>query len=280
MPFQDEEIQTLMHLGLTCCQAKIYLTLVRSGDSTAKTISKISKVPREKVYRVIPALQEKGLVEKIVNKPSIYKATPMKEGFSILLKHRNSVTDELNEKSIEILKNSMKKNTNRMIPENNHDFVLIPNKGTIEKKIESNIKTTQTSLDVVSTWNRAINSFIKFNDAYMKALKRGIKIRIIVEKPQKEEDVEYERKTVEVFKEYPYFEVRHVSDPVPCIVAVKDRKEVLIFTSASLRLNESPALWSNNAPLVTLAENYFKCLWTTSLEGKQNWHNTITCLAR
>jgi sugar-specific transcriptional regulator TrmB len=65
--FQDEEVQTLTCLGLTLCQARVYLALARSGMSTAKTISKVSKVTREDIYRIMPTLQKLGLVENISN---------------------------------------------------------------------------------------------------------------------------------------------------------------------------------------------------------------------
>ena len=35
----QEEVKTLTSLGLTLCQAKVYISLIRIGTSTAKTIS-------------------------------------------------------------------------------------------------------------------------------------------------------------------------------------------------------------------------------------------------
>jgi len=44
---QSEAVETLVHLGLNCSQAKVYLVLVENGLSTAKEISKISGVNRQ-----------------------------------------------------------------------------------------------------------------------------------------------------------------------------------------------------------------------------------------
>ena len=40
--FKDEEIQILKGLGLTFCEAKVYLALVKLGASPVKSISKVS----------------------------------------------------------------------------------------------------------------------------------------------------------------------------------------------------------------------------------------------
>jgi sugar-specific transcriptional regulator TrmB len=52
----SEYIQTLMSLGLTFLQAKVYLSLVALGKSDAKTISKASDIVREEIYRIMPYL--------------------------------------------------------------------------------------------------------------------------------------------------------------------------------------------------------------------------------
>jgi sugar-specific transcriptional regulator TrmB len=263
---QNGELSILTRLGLTISQAKVYLALVRSGVSTAKTISDVTKIARHDIYRVTHTLEELGFVEKTISVPTKFKAIPLQEGFSLLQKGRNKLTSELNVKIKEILQN-FKENSTREAEQNNDPFVLIPKNARIVKKIKSYIETAQTSVNVVSSWNRALTEFVRFDDLYKKALKRGVTFRYVIENPKSKRSLEYERKTVTAFKEYPFFEVRHISTPVTSIVALKDKKEVLIFTSASLGLNEASALWSNNPCLVKLAENYFDCMWARSLEA-------------
>ena len=55
-------IQVLMKLGLSFVQAKIYLVLVGLGEADVKTVSLVSSVSRQEVYRVMPQLLEAGLV--------------------------------------------------------------------------------------------------------------------------------------------------------------------------------------------------------------------------
>ena len=81
----SKHIQALMNLGLTLLQAKTYLTLTKLGKADIKGISKASNVVREEIYRIMPKLEKIGLVEKIVGRPTVYEALPLKEGLSMLL---------------------------------------------------------------------------------------------------------------------------------------------------------------------------------------------------
>src|ERR1039458_8159881 len=85
----DLHIQMLMNLGLTLLQAKVYLTLAELGKAEVKRISNASNVARPDVYRVISTLEQIGLAEKIITVPTMYKATPIKEGYYILLQNRS-----------------------------------------------------------------------------------------------------------------------------------------------------------------------------------------------
>jgi len=90
----NEHVQILTDLGLTLLQAKTYLALSQLGKATVKTISKTANVARQDVYRVMLALEKLGLAEKIVAKPTMYKATPIKEGIYFCFKRKlNNTTN-------------------------------------------------------------------------------------------------------------------------------------------------------------------------------------------
>ena len=81
---QEEHIQTLTNLGLSFLQAKTYLNLAKLEKADVRTISTISNVARQDIYRIMPTLEKLGLAEKILGKPNMYKANPIKEGVSLL----------------------------------------------------------------------------------------------------------------------------------------------------------------------------------------------------
>ncbi len=48
----------LIEVGLTSNQAKVYLTLVQQKSAPAVTISKVSKIARAEVYRILASLSD------------------------------------------------------------------------------------------------------------------------------------------------------------------------------------------------------------------------------
>jgi CRP-like cAMP-binding protein len=80
MELRDECVQTLTLLGLSFNQARVYIALAQSPMSNAQSISMVSKVAREHVYRTMNSLQKLGLVEKIITIPTKYKAIPIHDG--------------------------------------------------------------------------------------------------------------------------------------------------------------------------------------------------------
>ncbi len=77
-----------MDLGLTLLQAKIYLSLSEFEKAEIRKMSKASNVARTDIYRLMPELEKLGLAEKIIASPTSYRATPLNEGFSILLENK------------------------------------------------------------------------------------------------------------------------------------------------------------------------------------------------
>lgn len=269
MSFQDEEVQTLTRLGLTSCQARVYLALVRSGISTAKEISKDSKVTRQDVYRVMPMLQKFDLTEKIITTPTKFKAIPIQDVISILLERRTKEISELRAKTKELVKKYGENKAKTKLQEGENEFVLIPKDKAIIKKRRNAIENAQTSIDVIISWKRYLPSILANAKVIKKALKRGVKIRYITEKT---EDKTVLPKILQAVRENPFRKARYVLTPLKILLAIYDKKGVIIITSPTLGLHKSPALWSNNPSLVALAQNHFETLWTTSLEDKQEEH--------
>ena len=129
---QGKSVQTLVDLGLTVLQSKVYITLIKSGPSTGRITAKMAQVAPQDVYRVLTELQEKGLVEKIIAKPAMYKATTFKESISVLLQNKKEEYIEI-EKQVKIMANNFSENKNQdVLPEKLH-FIMFSEYALIEK---------------------------------------------------------------------------------------------------------------------------------------------------
>jgi len=90
----ERNVEMLIDFGLTGNQARVYLAIARLKLATVGQISKISKVRREDVYRILPKLEKMGLVEKLLGKPTKIRATPVEEALSVLIKHEEDTARE------------------------------------------------------------------------------------------------------------------------------------------------------------------------------------------
>lgn len=66
-------------LGLTNYEARVYMFLLRNGQSYGNEISKNTGVPGSKIYETLSRLVDKGLAHLIQSKPIRYQALPLKE---------------------------------------------------------------------------------------------------------------------------------------------------------------------------------------------------------
>ena len=70
-----KDVSRLTRLGLTSYEAKAYLALMRRDSSTAAQVSRLSGVPRQRIYDVVASLVEKGLVSARPGRVVKYGAT-------------------------------------------------------------------------------------------------------------------------------------------------------------------------------------------------------------
>lgn len=264
LAFQDE-VQTLRRLGLTLDQARVYLTLARSGASTVKTISIVSRIPREDVYRIMPKLQKLGLVEKEITAPAVFKASPIEETLLSLVQRRIEETSELQTKAMEMLRNFKQNSARENVEEEEAQFVLIPGREASLQRRRKKTSNAQRSIVAVTSWNRFPRGLYTYAEEVKKALDRGVEIRFVTDKPESQDSIP---KVMANLMKNPSFKIRYTTTPIAAIIAVYDEKEVYLFTSAPTDSAESPALWSNNPSLLKLAQKYFEIMWSTSYEIK------------
>ena len=86
MLLTKEVLTALSELGLNKYEAKVYLTLITEGISTAKNISDITSIPYGKVYEIINTLASKGLAIVLPTKPMKCQAISPRDSITTLKK--------------------------------------------------------------------------------------------------------------------------------------------------------------------------------------------------
>ncbi len=89
----ENEENTLVNLGFTSLQAKVYLVLAHNGPLKVTAISKLSHIHRTHLYEILKSLQERGFAEKQLVSGG-YTATPLQEIATALVNYRRQeITD-------------------------------------------------------------------------------------------------------------------------------------------------------------------------------------------
>ena len=260
-----ELTQVLTDLGLTRSQAKVYFALSQSGASKAKEISKISQVAREHVYEVLPQLQNLGLVEKIIGAPSEFRAIPIQEGLSLLHQRRTMKTQELQEQEMEIIKRVKNNHLEMNSREEGNQFILIPAKKAALNRRKKEIEAAQASIDILVSIKRFGPTEITYHEIVKNALERGVKIRVITEKPEDENEIP---KIIQDFIKNPFFQLRYILNPPLAVVTIFDRNKIFVTTSAITDLGASPVFLSNNPSLLAMINDFYEIMWITAIENQ------------
>jgi len=255
--FHDEEcVQTLMGLGLTLLQAKTYLTLAKLGVADVKTISKVTNVARQDGYRVTPKLQKLGLAEKIISTPTLYKAIPLKMGLSILLQQKVEENTELQEKTKALFTNFEENCGSGIALQEEPQFIITSERTLFHKRIAEATDSAQTSKDAIYTLEGCKAILFHHHQHLKRAINRGVKIRIISEKPENQQSIQ---KLTRDLTKNPLFALKYTSTLTPICLMVFDNQEV------HLRMTEGkgpvPSFWSNNPNIVNLSKKYFEEMW-------------------
>lgn len=256
--FNEEDSQTLSRLGLTSSQAKVYLVLAKVGQATIKTIAQNTKIARQDIYRIMTTLQDVGLAEKIIlAKATMYKATPIKEGLSILLENKEKEYIEL-KKQVKKMGNNFYENYDQNISPENVQFIISSDLALLLKTHEKLGDMTKNYIDTMIPL-KLNEKMVFLTYPYLKrAIRRGIKIRIITQKIDEEPTL---RKPKTLSKN-PLFELRYLSETFNFFgMHIFDEQEVTLAISEK----PLPSLWTNNFHVVKLGEAYFENMWSNAI---------------
>jgi sugar-specific transcriptional regulator TrmB len=255
---QDEDVRILKDLGLTAMQAKVYLTLTKTEEATTKTIAKTSKIARQNTYQITAELQKIGLIEKILAKPTKFRAIPLKNAAQMLLQKRAVEYQQVEEETTKLLQTAKDHREKSVLATSNDEFVLIPDKDAHRLRIEQAFRYAQESINTIMIlrYNKRLTPKL-LPPLLKKAIMRGVRVRHISNKPQGWETPLKNS----VWKKNGSYEIKYIDDEPPVMFCIVDEKEVFFSTGIDPNPYNTSALWTNNTGIVTIAKEYFEQTW-------------------
>jgi Predicted transcriptional regulators len=249
---QEEAVETIMKLGLTVLQAKVYLALARCGSATGRTTANAAQIASNDVYRVLGELQEKGLVEKIIANPTRYKST-RDDGLSILLQNKKNEYFET-EKQVQALAELLNIQSKTETSFNSNQELIITSQIQQLIKLHKRLAdSAKHSIDFIFPVRVSEKSLLENFLFEKKALNRGVNVRILLVNGKGNAE-RYHRKAQ-------LFEQRYLPEETFFGMHIFDGQQITM----ALSKKAIPSLWTNNQNIVNLAQAYFDSIWNNAI---------------
>jgi sugar-specific transcriptional regulator TrmB len=251
-------IEVFTQLGLSLNEAKVFFALTRTGTATAKTIAKTSGVAREVVYRVMPKLHKKGLIEEVLSAPKAFKAIAIKDACDLLLHRKDEENEALREKVRKILR---KKQATTYHYAENSILVLPSSKNGPRWRHEW--RNVQQSVDMIMPYRKFVQWVQSLAEQRIKSVrKRNVKIRIITEQQSQDIIKNLHMASNSLADKLARVKFKFTPTVLSTDMVVFDRKVTFVSVQKEDLIENMRWLCTNNPLIVEIATNYFENMWT------------------
>ncbi|SFR63471.1 TrmB family transcriptional regulator [Halogeometricum limi] len=242
---ERELLQELQDLGLTEYQSKTYLAAVRAGEARPSELVDDSGVPQGRIYGVIDALEEMGLLEVRSGTKGKEVSAPSPKAVLDDLKRRR--IDDLTE-TVSSVASGLEELHQRTDGEP-RSFV------SMVKRDETALRHAKRAIDAAEYWltvSLPNERYAELEPRLVAAAERGVTVRVLFVGTDPDE-------IGRVFPEQ--FSVRHRAAADTFVVA--DRTYG-IFSSKHPIQDRQPYIITQEQNLVLLFQNYAEQVWDTS----------------
>jgi len=248
-----------MDVGFAEDEASIYLFLSSMGPTPARTVARRFNLNRMRAYRTLKALEERGLVQRIMGRPVGFVATPLQD---VLVRQMDGLRERLsdletNEEKIiddwsKLAQDGMKlieEPRFRIYQGRQQVFDLLQQ--MCERAVdEICLVTTMSDLTRLSIWG--------MDDRLRELSRKGKRVRVLTQ---------VDATNVPEIEGYLKFaRSRHIALPSPMRFAIIDGREILTTVamddSMSMTTQNDTGLWTNAPSYVTAMKVFYDAVWS------------------
>jgi sugar-specific transcriptional regulator TrmB len=263
-----DKTDLLMGLGLTPNQAKVYQTILKLGNATVIQIAKSSSVRREDVYKVLTTLEKMGLVEKLLGKPAIIRATPVAGALASLVLDEKVKSDEriASMKAKFQVLSKAKWEQPIAVGEEESIYALLPEGKAIITKLTSSIISSKSNVLWIDTQKESSHLISLLSHEIKRAIHNRVEFKLIIEDFRPDED---QKKQVQHTINIECINARINPQPLNRF-EIFDDSEAIISTNRKNTTEGTSALWTTDTNLIGILKGYFETAWRESQELKTN----------
>jgi sugar-specific transcriptional regulator TrmB len=271
MPLSEKLTKELTSFGLTGNEAKVYLGLLQLKRANARAIAKLSNIPRQEIYRVLPQLEKLGMVEVIIGKPTKFLAIDPEVVLSELIERQQEILtkqiSELREKK-RMLENELKKVEGRsagVIRPEPVQFALISGQHLVDEKIQEMLRNAKSEVLWMAPKLEIRRAVFYDRDKMLRqCVQRNVKVRIITE---------IDKRNIQEIKKLSRFcEIKHTIGVTSLFTIVDDEELIVgsaVYTSEDLTSGGLVhKLWTNDSSHINIIKEFFEKVWSSSTPPK------------
>jgi len=250
--------EKLIDFGFTKEEAEVYVFLSSMGPTPARIVARRFDINRMRAYRTLKALEEKGLVERIIGRPVRFVATPLEESLKRYIEGIKGRLSDLETREKEIIDDWVKLSEGAAERLEEPRFRFYQGRQPIYDLLIHMFERADEEICIVTTRSDLHRLALMGFDERLRALNRGgrrVRILTQIEGPEFEE----------VYYFIDFAEVRHVPLPTPVRFVTVDDRETLTTTSMddtmSMTTQDDTGLWTNAQSYTSAMKVFFDALW-------------------
>jgi sugar-specific transcriptional regulator TrmB len=179
---QEKVLKSLVNMGLTRTDAKIYVFLAKRGTQKAQDVALATKIAKQRLYPSLRRLQSKGLVNATLERPARFSALSFEKALDLFAKAKLEEA-----KNIQQSKGSLLSDWQSIVVKEAEDksakFTVIEGRNYIYSKIQQMTQETKNQLSTVTTVPGLIQAdqYGLLDTAFNHPLKHEIQFRFLTE---------------------------------------------------------------------------------------------------
>ena len=269
----EETVKKILEdLGLTVKEGEMYVFLAKHEALRSGEITKLIKMDKAEVFRVLTNLQTKGLVEKTLESPARFLSTPFERAIDSFIKYKRDEANLFERTKKDLIRdwNQITK-TKQTLPLER--FLVIEGRRKIYPRISEMIKETKNQLSSVTTVTGLLRAeqFGIFEEIFAHSSKGKINFRFVTEMANRDL-VAMQKLLKKIPKNLANVKGRN-SDfdfKLSPRMVIKDEDEILLFinplSEESLAEKDDVCLWTNCKTIVQSFLAMFEDFWRNSTE--------------
>jgi sugar-specific transcriptional regulator TrmB len=265
---KEELVQDLTVFGLSVNQAKAYLSIIQSVESSVSKISTATKIHQQDVYKILPKLEEMGLITKTIERPVAIKAIPPNGALNHIIDTEERKANQKIKRLKQIVKNLARaiekaqeqSQTQQETPDIQAIFLTTDN--TINTKLDFSFEKATTQCDNVLNFELLRRRLPLVEKRYQALAAHKVKTRLIIDDVKKTEDAQKILK--QVIPPTGDFAVRRNVEITVKPYLIIDNKEIFIMSQRKTPRNFPCILWTNSLNIISTYQENFEKVWNKS----------------